>query len=374
MVASLARALTGAALALALAGCAPRGRLELQPSAAEVGAVQQILVASARVPAADGLDQTAAIAAGLNFSDLRVSVPPDRRPGTVNFPAPGRSPDPRTDFLTVGAMPLADRAAFIRAVDAAAAVRPAAEREVFVFVHGFNTNFAEGLYRQAQVRHDFHTPGISVHFAWASAARLGAYGSDRESALVARDGLQDLLGVLAQTRAKRIVVMAHSMGALVAMEALRQTAIAGDRAVLAKIDSVVLIAPDLDIQVFRRQMLPLADRGIRAYVFTSSRDRALRLSARLRGSTDRLGLITDGVQVAGLPVDVIDLSALSAEGDSLNHFKAATSPTVIAMVQGMGTVGLQMLRDQQPGNVLVAAGTGLAYSAGNLLAEAPGAR
>jgi hypothetical protein len=40
----------------------------------------------------------------------------------------------------------------------------------------------------------------------------------------------------------------------------------------------------------------------------------------------------------------------------------------------MGTVGLQMLRDQQPGNVLVAAGTGLAYSAGNLLAEAPGAR
>lgn len=120
-------------------------------------------------------------------------------------------------------------------------------------------------------------------FAWLSAKRISAYGRDRESALVARDELPVLLGLLSRTKVTGIVLFDHSMGAFVAMESLRQVALAGDRATLSRIESVVLIAPDLYIEVVRHRMRPLADNGIEAFVITSSRDMALRLSARLRG-------------------------------------------------------------------------------------------
>lgn len=342
--------------ALAVATCAPRGEITLDPAAAQIGAVETVLVASARLPLAEGFGYSGQIAPGLSFSRVEVSVPPARQPGTVTFPPAGRLPDPETDFLTVSATRLADPATFIRAVNAEVAHQPAGQRDAFVFVHGFNTNFAEGLYRQAQMRHDFQSPGVSIHFAWPSAARVSAYGTDRESALVARDELQTLLSELAHTNVSRIVVLGHSMGAFVAMEGLRQIALENDRAVLAKLDSVVLMAPDLDIEAFRRQMLPLADKGVEAYVFTSSRDLALRVSARLRGSTERLGLITDDAPLSGLPVEVIDLSALDTSGDVSTHFKAATSPTVIAIARGLGTVGLHILRDQTLGVAPIGAG------------------
>ena len=357
---------------LTLAACASRGTITLDPAAGEVGSVEDILVASARVPLAQGYGYSAEVARGLSFSEVQVSIPPDRLPGTVSFPAAGRDPDPRTDFLTVSATRLPDRAAFVRAVNARLRGKPASQREAFVFVHGFNTNFAEGLYRQAQMRHDFQSPGISVNFAWPSAARISAYGTDRESALVARDALQDLLDTLAQTNVSRIVVLGHSMGAFVAMEGLRQVALSDDRPVLAKMDSVVLMAPDLDIEVFRRQMQPLADKGVEAYIFTSSRDLALRVSARLRGSTERLGLITGEGPVSGLPVEVIDLSALDTSGDVSTHFKVATSPTVIAMARGMGTVGLEILRDQTPGVAPI--GAGLIAGAALSISDGPGGR
>ena len=99
-----------------------------------------------------------------------------------------------------------------------------------VFVHGFNVNFAEGLYRQAQMSEDFASPGISINYSWPSAGNVSAYAVDRESALIARDGLEDLIGLLGQTRLKRIVILGHSMGAFVVMEAVRQSAIRGGSA------------------------------------------------------------------------------------------------------------------------------------------------
>lgn len=364
-------ALVGLAV-LGLAACSGRGLIILYPPAATVGAVEEIYVASARSAQDGSFGYSGETGEGLSYSRVEVSVPPDRRPGTVRFPERGRVPDPQTDFLVVAATRMSDPDAFVRAVNAEVASRPPDQRDAVVFVHGFNTNFAEGLYRQAQMRHDFQSPGISVNFAWPSAARISAYGRDRESALVARDELQVLLGLLSRTKVSGIIVVAHSMGAFVAMESLRQTALAGDRATLSRIDSVVLIAPDLDIEVFRHQMRPLADNGIEAFVITSSRDTALRLSARLRGSTQRLGLVTDGSQVSGLPVEVIDLSDLDTTGDVSVHFKVATSPAVIAMVQGMGTLGLETLRDQSPDLAPIAAGAGLIAGAALVLSD-PGA-
>jgi esterase/lipase superfamily enzyme len=359
----------GWAAALALGGCAQRGEVRIDPAAAETGSVQEVLVATLRETAGSGPDFSREIAPDLTFADFAVSVPPDRTPGTVTFPAGNRAPDPATDFLTVSASRIPDAADFTRAVDAALARRPPEARDVFVFVHGFNTTFAEGLYRQAQMSHDFKSPGVSINFAWPSAGRVSAYATDREAVLVARDGLQDLLGLLARTKARRIIVLGHSMGAMLVMEAMRQTALSDDRAVLAKTDAVVLMAADVDIDVFRAQMRPLAARKVDVFLFTSSQDRALRVSARLRGSSERLGGVTDAGQFSDLPVTVVDLSSYRGEEDALGHFKVATSPALIALFQGLGAVGLDILRDQPASVGLVEAGAGLVTGTAAALTE-----
>jgi esterase/lipase superfamily enzyme len=361
--------LTGLLLALGLGACAPRGAILVEPSAAATGTVIPLLVATPREPAPSGIDFGGVAGPRMSFAEFEVSVPPDRVAGTVTFPPRNRAPDPKRHFLTVSKTPVADEAAFLREVNAELARTPAASRDVFVFVHGFNTTFAEGLYRHAQMSHDFQAPGVSVHFSWPSAGRTTAYGTDRETVLIARDQLQALLRLLARSNANRIVVFGHSMGAMVVMEGMRQTAIAGDRAVLNKIDGVVLLAPDLDIDVFRAQMGPVAAKRIDVFVFTSSGDGALRVSARLRGSTERLGGIASGATIADLPVTVIDLTSFQGEEDVLGHFKFATSPALIAIFAGMGSVGLDILRDQPQAIGLIEAGAGIVTGTTNAIVE-----
>lgn len=337
-------------LLLIATGCAPRGSIAIDPTAGATGSVHDILVASTRGAAPGPAVLSRDRSDDLQFLDFAVSVPPDRVPGTVSFPT-GPRVDPATDFVTVSASHLNGLPAFRAAVNARAATLPPALREAQVFVHGYNNTFAEGLYRQAQIIVDFGSRGVSVNYAWSSAGDFRAYAFDRESALFARDGLETVLSTLAQSDVSRVVVVAHSMGAQVLMDTLRQMAIRGTPGVLDKFASVVLIAPDLDIDVFRTQAAQLAGRDIPIFIFVSNRDRALQLSSLLRGRDDRLGSIRDTDRLTDLsrtvPVRVIDLSDFDANGDRLQHFKAVSSPSMIALFDGLGSAGLEMFRDAE---------------------------
>lgn len=330
-----------------LSACAQRGEITVAPEAAKTGKVVDIMMATSREVAPDQTITTRGRSEVLHWGAFAISVPPEREQGTVTFP--GRDgPDPNTDFLTVSEQRFTDERAFLRALNARLAQRPRGRREVTVFVHGFNSNFAEGLYRHAQMTHDFGTPGVPVSYAWPSAASVRSYAFDRESALFARDGLEQVLNLLARSNADNIVISGHSMGALLVMETVRQIAIRGSDNVLRKVQSVVLMSPDLDIDVFRRQVAALEPRVLPIYIVTSGRDRALWISGLLRGKTERLGALQDTSRVADLPgVIVIDLSDVQGAGDPLNHFAVATSPEMIAFIGGLDRIGLTTLRDEK---------------------------
>ena len=72
------------------------------------------------------------------------------------------------------------------------------------------------------IAHDTSYPGTPVLFSWASGARTTDYVYDKESASAARDQLEVTLRLLAQSGARRIDIVAHSMGTWVTMETLRQ--------------------------------------------------------------------------------------------------------------------------------------------------------
>jgi esterase/lipase superfamily enzyme len=127
------------------------------------------------------------------------------------------------------------------------------------------------------------------------------------------------------------MLLAHSMGAQLTMEVLRQMALRGNTETLSALGGVVLISPDIDPALFRAQAEDVGRLPDPFVVFVSRQDPALRLSARLTGHENRLGNITSIEQVGGLDVTVIDLSG--ARDAASRHLAAATSPTLIAFLR-----------------------------------------
>lgn len=338
----------------ALAACAPRGAIMVVPEAAGVGFVQPVFVGTTRREAeGEPFSRNRSYAA--RFARFDVSIPPDRELGALPWPPKHGTPDPRRHMLTVAERSYATDQAFRTAL----AAEMAGSREAVVYVHGFNNTFAEGLYRFAQLHHDMELPGVPVHYSWPSRGTPLGYAYDRDSALFARDGLERLLHEVAGAGAERIYLVAHSMGGALTMEALRQLAIRKDRSVMRRIGGVILISPDIDVDVFRAQAQAVGKLPQPFVIFTSARDRALRLSAGLAGETVRLGNLRDVGFLAGLEVTLLEVGAFST-GDG--HFTAGTSPTLLRLLNRIGDVDAALGRDASsrigllPGAVLTVQG------------------
>jgi esterase/lipase superfamily enzyme len=340
-----------------LTACAPRASILPPVAGAPEAQNETVFVATARI--FDGLDDTLVRSPDLSFARYDVNVPADREAGVIPYSGRQEAPDPNKHFLVSATTPAADGRSFGRQVAAELRTRPAAQREVVLYVHGYNNTFADGLFRMAQMRRDLDLPGVPVHYAWPSAGHPLGYAYDRDSALFARDGLEALLTELAQSGVREIVLIAHSMGALVTMEALRSLHLRGQSATLSRIGGVILLSPDLDIDVFRAQaarIKPLPDPFV---IFTSQRDRALAVSARITGQTARLGNLGTVDDVADLAVTLIDLSNVEiGAGDAFNHFTVATSPSVIRILRRVAEVNASFEEDPNartgllPGTVL----------------------
>jgi esterase/lipase superfamily enzyme len=319
-----------------LLGCAPRGEIRLAPPEAANGTIQRVYVGSTREVSAEGLDYTARRSTSASFFGFDVAIPPDRRPGDdILWTGRNTRPDPTRHFLTRSVARYPDATAFGTALAQDMARTRRGQREAVVYVHGFNNTFAEGLYRIAQLSHDLQIPGTAVHYSWPSKASALGYAYDRDSALFARDGLEDLLGKLADAGADRVLLVAHSMGAALTMETLRQIALRGDRKVMGRISGVMLMSPDLDVDVFRAQARTIGTLPQPFLIFTSRRDTALALSAFVARESQRLGNLSDLSALAGLDVTVLETGAFDAGS---RHFTAATSPALIRLLASIGAI------------------------------------
>lgn len=334
------------AAVLVLAACAPRGAITYDPAAASVGTVETVIVATDRAPGTGNPLFTQRRQDPPHFLRFEISVPPEREIGTITYPR-GHAPDPETDFLTVGAWNLGGEPGFITAVNRQLALDPSASGDVMLFTHGYNTNFAEGLYRQAQLQHDMGVRSVQVQFAWPSDGKFEGYLYDRESVLFSRDALELTIAALARTRARKLNLVAHSMGTLLMMDTLRLMARVGYDSVFAKLGGVVLLSPDIEIDVFRRQAIPLIERGVPITVVVSTRDRALRASALIRGERDRVGSVHSTEELGVPGVTVIDISDVTDPGFT-DHFAVATSPELLAFLRSLHGQGLSAL-DQEVG-------------------------
>lgn len=328
----------------ALVACSPRGAIVLAPSAAEIGQTQEIFVGTTR-----GIDTETGMfgrerSEEERFARFVISVPPERDAGTIKFPRRNQTPDPKRHFLTAEQEIHLTPEGFADDLRRNLRALPKGKREAVIYVHGFNNTFAEGLYRIAQLAHDLEMPGVTLHYSWPSAGNPLGYVADRDSAMFGRDGLERLIRKTAEAGAERIVIVAHSMGSAVTMETLRQIAIRGDQGLKRKMAGVILISPDLDVDLFRMQAKAYGPLPQPFLIFGSDRDSLLNLSATLTGQPERLGNLTDISRVSDLKVTFVDTKAFN---QGSGHFNLGDSPALLNLMNRIGDVNDAFGADQR---------------------------
>jgi esterase/lipase superfamily enzyme len=306
-----------------LAACTPRGTMVIVPPETVEGPITTVYVGTTRVFEPEGV-YGGQRSEDMQFARYDIAIPPDRDLGEITYPKPNR-PNVSTDFLTTQQLIYASDSAFRSDLRGAMAANG---RDAVIFVHGFNNTFTEGLYRIAQLRHDLQVPGVAVHYSWPSAAEPLGYVYDRDSMMFARGGLEDLIRDVIAAGATRVTLVAHSMGSFLTVETLRSMALRDGR-VAPQIRGVVLISPDIDVEVFRMQARDIGDLPQPFLIFGSDRDRVLRLSALITGQKGRLGSLDSLDQVADLQVTYLDVGAFSS---GAGHFVAGTSPALIKLL------------------------------------------
>ncbi len=325
-------------LAAIAAGCSSRPYGTLVPTTGAPDASQvDLLVATTRAPVLQppGVMFGGSRGRGLDFADIVVSIPPDgaRQPGDVQLPSslPG---NPERDFVILRA----DRMDLAQAkANFDARIRRTPGRRVLIFVHGFNTRFEEAVYRFAQIVHDARVNVAPVLFTWPSGGNVTDYVYDRDSAVYSRDAMEAVLQALVEDpNVDSISILGHSMGNYLVIEALRQMSIR-DRGLSPKIRDVMLASPDIDVDVFKRQIAEI-DAGPRPAQFTlfiSRDDRALGLSSFLARDSTRLGALDPDKEpyrsiLEQGRVQVVDLTGM-ASNDFTNHGKFASGEVVGAI-------------------------------------------
>lgn len=323
---------------LLVTACEPRGNLTtisentITPDSATI---HDVFVGTTRARTTDGQIFGAERGEDTAYARFAVSVPPSHEVGQIEWPAEG-VPDPAKHFVVQSGTEFSDTAAFQRGLARALSEGPAV-KSATIFVHGYNMTFAETLYRMTQGHHDFGSENVPVLFTWPSAATTVGYIYDRDSTILARDHLVDFIDTVRQAGPKDILLIAHSMGSYLMMEALRQIALTGQTDVLDAVAGVILMSPDIDLGVFEAQAKAIGALPQPFVVFSSQADRALKVSRSL-AQDERLGAVDSVARLRDLQVTVVDVTALREPG-SLNHLTTITSPEFIELVRKLEPLG-----------------------------------
>lgn len=159
------------------------------------------------------------------------------------------------------------------------------ERQVLLFIHGYNVSFDDAIYRTAQVAFDLQFGGVPVLYSWPSNAETLRYVADRDHSLSTLQAFERFLVDLAhRSGARTIQVIAHSMGNNTLVHALSE--LARDRAIATppRFREIIMAAPDVDRREFLRLSDAFQSSADHITLYAADNDRAIGASDRLSGA------------------------------------------------------------------------------------------
>jgi esterase/lipase superfamily enzyme len=172
-------------------------------------------------------------------------------------------------------------------------------KAAYVYVHGYNNTFEDGVLVIAELWHFLGRQGVPILYTWPAGAGSGlrGYNHDRESGEFTIFHLKQFLRLLASMPdLEELHLIAHSRGTDVLTSALRElyieTQASGkDFRTVYRIKNVVLAAADLDLEVVtQRVAAEYVGLGTeRSTIYVSNVDKAIGFSAFLFTSLSRIG-------------------------------------------------------------------------------------
>ncbi len=255
-------------------------------------------------------------------------------------------------------------------------------KEVVLYVHGYNNTFEDAAVTMGELCQFLGREFVCAIYTWPAGGSRGilfGYDVDYESSVYATEHLRKTIRTIAQTPGlERIHLLAHSRGTDVLVtaladlnyEAYMQQSTFAQR---YKVGNIVLMAPDIDIDVFGAKLFKaLSDPdtpygpapnprmmierppGFHITIYVSPDDRALAASSWMFGSFARLGRLNVAMvtpeQIEQLrTVGVFDVIQVRGTGDFLGHSYFTSNPRASADLIAMLRYGL---RPNEPGRPL----------------------
>ena len=201
-------------------------------------------------------------------------------------------------------------------------------KDAVVFVHGFNVTFDDAAKRTAQVAYDIGFKGAPIMFSWPSDGALSQYMSDREDVTWSINHIEQFLtDVVDNAGAKKIHLIAHSMGNQGLIGALYRIALKNRNNKKVLFENIILAAPDFDAQLFKQQIAPEVVALTKKWtIYSSDNDAALDVSSNVN-SAKRLGQPVTAIS----GINVIDATGIEVTPWSVPEFHSyyATKQVVV---------------------------------------------
>jgi esterase/lipase superfamily enzyme len=212
----------------------------------------------------------------MRFGKRIVFIPTSHRPGEIGSPLWKRLLTQTDDRIEVGPSTSLTEQTFAREIREFLGKLDPNDRNVLVYIHGFNTSFDDAARRAAQLGFDLKVPGVTAFYSWPSRASARDYSVDVESIEASEEHIaQFLVKVSALANRGNVHIIAHSMGNRGLLRALhRATAQAAIRSGV-RFGKIFLAAPDVDSKLFRQLASIYPQISERTTLYVADQDKAL---------------------------------------------------------------------------------------------------
>lgn len=252
-------------------------------------------------------------------------------------------------------------AVFAQSIDRQLAL--SGNRDVFIYVHGYNVDFEYPTLVSKELQHFLGYQGAFISYNWPATPNRLAYIRDLETAGATRRNLRKLVEQLSDTTdARRIHLIGYSAGSRLVFEVAYQIALQNQAAEKrrARLGQVILIGSDLDRTYFIQALADGLLEGMdHLSIYMSSSDAALNIS-RIVFGRNRLGQVAATGEVSPGIEDLLRadprLSLIDASnapgvdlGNGHSYFRSSpwtSSDIFVSLLKGLSPAARGLAREQ----------------------------
>lgn len=216
-----------------------------------------------------------------------------------------------------------------------------------MYIHGFNVSFEDAARRTAQMAYDLKFNGAPVFYSWPThGGKPYKYVNAKDNISWSKENIKRFLkDFVEKSTAENIYLIGHSMGTRGLTEAYVEL-IKEHPELRFRFREIILAAPDIDVQIFKRDIAPALKQTNNTTIYASSEDVALMLSSMVHMQASRLGDSREGIHV--FP-GIESIDATNVKTDFLEHSYYGDSESVVADIQELIATGKRAgKREQKP--------------------------